>query len=146
MVRCLFLGLLFVKENFLTDVSNLTGFENEKPQINCFFHDRSPPAKVKFESFSIKDFDLRKKIAKLFNILDLCLQKFCLIWVSISVVRFLVRIKSPRLKLVRILLKLKTGTKVKNYTWFQKISILVSPLKCIDKTFPKYVPVFEAIV
>ena len=36
---CLFLDLLFV---FLTDVRKLTGFENKKSQINCFFHDRSP--------------------------------------------------------------------------------------------------------
>ena len=70
---------------FLTDMPKITGFENLKSQINS-------AAKVKSESFSIKDFDLD-------------LQKLCLIWVSISVIRFPVEIKSSRVKLVRILLK-----------------------------------------
>ena len=30
--------------------------------------------------------------------------------------------------------ELKTGAKVKNYIQFQKISILVGPLKCVDIT------------
>ena len=70
---------------FLTGMPKITGFENLKSQINS-------AAKVKSESFSIKDFDLD-------------LQKLCLIWVSISVIRFPVEIKSSRVKLVRILLK-----------------------------------------
>ena len=78
----MFLDLLFA---FLTDMPKITGFENLKSQINS-------AAKVKSESFSIKDFDLD-------------LQKLCLIWVSISVIRFPVEIKSSRVKLVRILLK-----------------------------------------
>ena len=70
---------------FLTDMPKIAGFENLKSQINS-------AAKVKSESFSIKDFDLD-------------LRKLCLIWVSISVIRFPVEIKLPRVKLVRILLK-----------------------------------------
>ena len=77
---------------FLTDVPKSLGFENKKSQINCFFSWPKSAAKVKSESFSIKGFHLR-------------LQKLCLIWVNISVFRFLVGIKSPGLKLVRILLK-----------------------------------------
>ena len=88
--RSLFLDLLFV---FLTDVPKLIGFENKKSLINCFFFMTEVRSKGEIcEIFSIKDFDLR-------------LQKLCLIWVSISVICFLTEIKSPRLKLVWILLK-----------------------------------------
>ena len=108
----------------LIDVPKVTlnDFKNKKTQINRFFYDGTP---------------LQKCYLKVLNqvLWSVFTKALSLVWVGISWLYFLVGVKSSGLKLVRIFSKtLNTGTNVNNYIWLEKISMLVSSLKCIDIT------------